>query len=162
MTSLKHAVPSSNYKMVPAERPPSCNGCAREHVGYFEPFADAMSCDEVPCSERQSPGGIARIMVMREEAKPLPYIPVSTPAPARKPDPETSHAAAARVNTRSLKQVIMAELSLSPGGLNGTELAYISKRKLNSLTPRFAELRREGLIVDGGKRREGQIVWVLA
>jgi hypothetical protein len=47
-------------------------------------------------------------------------------------------------------------------GMTGKELAMFTDLPLNSLTPRFAPLRRKGLIKDSGWRRDKQIVWVLA
>ena len=47
-------------------------------------------------------------------------------------------------------------------GMTGKELALFTDLPLNSLTPRFAPLRRKGLIKDSGLRRDKQIVWVLA
>jgi hypothetical protein len=40
-------------------------------------------------------------------------------------------------------------------------LAIDTKHPLNCITPRFAPLRRKGLIKDSGQRRDKQIVWVL-
>lgn len=46
-------------------------------------------------------------------------------------------------------------------GLTGKEIANRSGHPLNCITPRFAPLRRKGLIKDSGERRDKQIVWVL-
>jgi hypothetical protein len=47
-------------------------------------------------------------------------------------------------------------------GWTGKELAAESGHQLNCITPRFAPLRRKGLIKDSGVKRDKQIVWVLA
>jgi len=49
-----------------------------------------------------------------------------------------------------------------PQGWTGKELAAESGHPLNCITPRFAPLRRKGLIKDSGTKRDKQIVWVLA
>lgn len=41
----------------------------------------------------------------------------------------------------------------------GHELSVLLDARLNSVTPRFAELRDAGLIYDTGIRRNGQIAW---
>lgn len=46
--------------------------------------------------------------------------------------------------------------------LTGKEIASQSGHPLNCITPRFAPLRRKGLIKDSGIKRDKQIVWVLA
>ena len=49
-----------------------------------------------------------------------------------------------------------------PQGWTGKELAAESGHPLNCITPRFAPLRRKGLIKDSGVKRDKQIVWCLA
>ena len=46
-------------------------------------------------------------------------------------------------------------------GYTGKEIAEATGNPLNCITPRFAPLRRKGLIKDSGVRRDKQIVWVL-
>lgn len=72
------------------------------------------------------------------------------------------------------EQVVLAALVMHRGwykvgppairveGMTGKELALFTNLPLNSITPRFAPLRRKGLIKDSGERRDKQIVWVLA
>jgi hypothetical protein len=57
---------------------------------------------------------------------------------------------------------IALEDSFVGAGLTGKEIAARHGYQLNCITPRFAPLRRKGLIKDSGKRRDKQIVWVLA
>jgi hypothetical protein len=92
------------------------------------------------------------------------------PALARTTDPQTSHDAAAKVGGGKLQDLILATLQawrdkdLAAGeavsGGTGKELADHTGRPLNSITPRFAALRRMGLIHASG-RRDKQIVWKL-
>ena len=81
---------------------------------------------------------------------------------ARRNDPATSKAAAAKAPRVSLGQKVLDLLgTYAPAGLTGEEISTRLSARLNSVTPRFAELRRLGLIEENGKR-SGQIVWVLA
>lgn len=74
----------------------------------------------------------------------------------------TSIEANKKVKRASIKDHIIIELLFSPHGMTGTEIAERTTLRLNSITPRFAELQRELAIKDSGQRRDGQIVWVLA
>jgi hypothetical protein len=83
---------------------------------------------------------------------------------ARANDPATSKGKR-RVNKYEQSVIIM----MSGGyyepreqGWTGKELAAQSGHPLNCITPRFAPLRRKGLIKDSGIKRDKQIVWVLA
>ena len=91
------------------------------------------------------------------------FTPVTTPAPqsARRNDPPTSNAAA-KVPRVTLAQRVLDLLTRYPAGLTGEEIATRLSARLNSVTPRFAQLRRLGLVEDSGHLRSGQIVWVLA
>lgn len=90
---------------------------------------------------------------------------------ARTTDPETSKVAA-KIKRVPLRDQIIQALSENEAaylfsavtpelGLTGTELASALAAKLNSITPRFAELVKAGKIQDSGRRRDGQIVWTL-
>ena len=94
-----------------------------------------------------------------------------TPLPARSNDPDTSKAAA-KIKRPRIKDTILDLLDKYKTGLTGQEVAEYSGYRLNSVTPRFAELSRATLgidavtyndpkIKDSGHRRSGQIVWVL-
>lgn len=83
---------------------------------------------------------------------------------SRSNDPATSKAAG-KVKRVSLREQLAIDFSVcGDHGLTGHEAALRlgGYHKLNSVTPRFAELRREGKIKDSGHRRDKQIVWVLA
>lgn len=80
---------------------------------------------------------------------------------ARRNDPATSKAAA-KVPRVTLAQKVLDLLARYPAGLTGEEIAGRLDARLNSVTPRFAQLRRLGLVEHGGHSRSGQIVWVHA
>ena len=86
--------------------------------------------------------------------------------PARKTDPSTSQQAAKHKRTGLRQQVLNVicggHYEPRDAGWTGHEIAELLGVGLNSVTPRFAELRKAGQIKDSGQRREGQIVWVLA
>lgn len=76
----------------------------------------------------------------------------------RSTDPDTS-VTAAKIKRPHIRDTILDLLDKYKTGLTGQEIAEYSGYRLNSVTPRFAELR--ALIRDSGLRRRGQIVWVL-
>lgn len=83
---------------------------------------------------------------------------------ARTNDPATSKGSR-KVN--KYEQAVLNLLNCEPhgpdnAGLTGKEMAVYTNHPLNCITPRFAPLRRKGLIKDSGVRRDKQIVWVLA
>lgn len=86
--------------------------------------------------------------------------------PARKTDPSTSQQAAKPKRTGLRQQVLNVicggHYEPRDAGWTGHEIAELLGVGLNSVTPRFAELRKAGQIKDSGQRRDGQIVWVLA
>lgn len=86
---------------------------------------------------------------------------------ARSNDPTTSK------GKRKVNKYEQAVLDCLQGGaMNGKEIARFTEHPLNCITPRFAPLRRKGLIkalkVEVGRgvgqlvKRDKQIVWVLA
>ena len=79
---------------------------------------------------------------------------------ARANDPGTSKFAG-KPNRPSLRERVHANLCHEHNA-TGTEIAEHLGARLNSVTPRLAELRRAGRIKDSGIRRDKQIVWVLA
>ena len=85
-------------------------------------------------------------------------VPASAPT-ARVLDPSTSKGK--RKASRYAEAVVFL-LGMNPNGLTGKQMAELSGFQLNCITPRFAPLRRKGLISDSGNRRDKQIVWVKA
>ena len=77
-------------------------------------------------------------------------------ARARRSDPTTSHAAAARVNGPRLADLVLAELSRGEG--TSHELAARLNLSLVSISPRMRPLQLQGRIEAGG-RRDGRTVW---
>ena len=80
---------------------------------------------------------------------------------ARRSDPETSHVAAEGMARKAgrIRDLILIELR-DNGPMNGSELSLRTGVALNSVTPRFASLRRAGLIhAAGGRGRE--TVWAI-
>lgn len=80
---------------------------------------------------------------------------------SRSNDPATSKAAGKvkRVSLRLEVALTVVTHNYGRRGWTGKELAEFLDRPLNSVTPRLAELRREGRIEDSGERRDKQIVW---
>jgi hypothetical protein len=87
--------------------------------------------------------------------------------PARRTDPQTSHAAAASILPKipELEKKVLDAVRRAVNGLTSTECAEVLGMDKWSISPRFAPLRRKGLIYDSGQRRLGrhtsrlQIVW---
>lgn len=80
--------------------------------------------------------------------------------PARNTDPDTSKAAKPLPMREQVYNFIKDQAGR---GATADDLGYnFGTHRLNSITPRFAELRKAGRIKDSGQRRDGQIVWVLA
>lgn len=77
---------------------------------------------------------------------------------ARANDPATSKG---KRKVNKYEEEVIAQLSILGSG-TGKEIATLANAPLNCITPRFAPLRRKGLIKDSGVRRDKQIVWVLA
>ena len=77
----------------------------------------------------------------------------------RSNDPATSKGKR-RVNKYEL--AVLDVLSVTRLGQTGKDIAAYSRHPLNCITPRFAPLRRKGLIKDSGTKRDKQVVWVLA
>lgn len=90
---------------------------------------------------------------------------IAAAAPAyRANDPATSKGKR-KVNKYEqavLDTLVMDSKLSSPTGFTGKDIAAFTEMSLNCITPRFAPLRRKGLIKDSGIKRDKQIVWVLA
>ena len=85
-----------------------------------------------------------------------------TPA-ARANDPATSKG---KRKVNKYEQAVLDTLRMGadsgkPDGFTGKDIAAFTEHPLNCITPRFAPLRRKGLIKDSGTKRDKQIVWVL-
>lgn len=73
----------------------------------------------------------------------------------RTEDPDTSHEAAAKVDSAKLEQMVLEVIAKYPNGCIADdverELAHL---RSHSITPRFAPLLRKGMIEDTGERRK--------
>lgn len=119
-----------------------CTGCIFDEADAVH----GLSCHNVRCLEPSV------IWIKRADFNPV-----------RTTDPATSHRAAQTATQRraSIKDHILLELAIH-GGCTGEEIANRTTLRLNSITPRFAELTRAGKIKDSGTTRNKQIVWVIA
>ena len=78
---------------------------------------------------------------------------------ARANDPATSKG---KRKVNKYESAVLTTLSIKSLGRTGKEIAEYTGHPLNCITPRFAPLRRKGLIKDSGIKRDKQIVWMLA
>ena len=69
--------------------------------------------------------------------------------------PDTSRAAAQRVNTTEKEKQVYACIQSSPHGLTGKEVAQRLNRPFNSISGRLTGLTDKGYIRDTGRRRDG-------
>lgn len=81
----------------------------------------------------------------------------------RRTDPDTSVAAAykAPIKNIRLRMLDVFTHEHKSRGWTGHEIAARLDIKLNSVTPRFAELLRLKKITPSNMRRDGQIVWLV-
>ncbi len=83
----------------------------------------------------------------------------------RRSDPDTSYAAAQSLTSWIETRVLEALATAGPNGLTSHETATILDLPLVSVSPRFAPLRRKGLVRAGPVKRQGvsgrmSTVWV--
>lgn len=83
-------------------------------------------------------------------------------ARARAADPDTSHCAAASINTSQREQMISDALEkYFPLGANSIELAAKLGWKRDSVSPRIKPMRDKGLLFNTRDKRNGCYVWNL-
>lgn len=145
-----------DFVRVQAETAGLCLGCA--HYNFVKNYANGCNrVDGVKVLESES--------CFADDGKYV-WQAVSDQPKARANDPATSKAAAKAVKPKvpSLKETILFLLANNPAGLTGTEIASLSGKRLNSITPRFAELYRGSKIKSTAysSYRNGETVWVLA
>lgn len=129
-----------------------CTDCA----GRDEPHGEGI-CGKLPdCT------GVVFVRKLDAVSTSGPMV-QSDPAPpalARATDPATSKRAAAGMVRKAGKIADLILVELSTGNYTGHELSEQTGVPLNSITPRFAQLSRKGLIhAHSGKGRE--TVWAL-
>ena len=74
----------------------------------------------------------------------------------RTTDPITSYEAAVAVDSTKLEQLVYEVIAKHPNGCIADEVeASLPQVKANSITPRFSQLIRKGLIEDSGDKRKG-------
>ena len=73
----------------------------------------------------------------------------------RRDAPDTSSAAAARVDTTQGERLVYEAINASPTGLTGKEIAHQLGRAFNAISGRLTGLRDKGIIEDSGRRRDG-------
>lgn len=155
----------------------SCNGCAGVSFGN-------AACHKLPACG--GPGNYIHWHKARVQPPAIPATPPMLPAPAacdigpslpsawpglgtaRSNDPATSKGKR-KVNKyeQAVLDALRSDASAYAGlppmtvGLTGKELVIQTGHPLNCITPRFAPLRRKGLIKASGIKRDKQIVWVL-
>jgi len=75
---------------------------------------------------------------------------------ARNTDPETSKEAAQSVNATSLEQIVLDVIKRYPNGCISQDVEFqLSEYRLSSITPRYNQLIKKGLVIDTGEKRPG-------
>lgn len=77
---------------------------------------------------------------------------------ARRTDPDTSRAAAAKVGTAILESIVLQHLRRQ-GPATTLEIAERTGIDRVSISPRLRPLANRGLVRESGQRRGGGIVW---
>ena len=78
-----------------------------------------------------------------------------TPGMARVTDPDTSKKAAATVDSAALEALVVDALRSNPDA-SIQDVVELTGERYRSISPRFAPLRRKGLICVSGKKRAAQ------
>jgi hypothetical protein len=138
------------------------------YMGWWRKRSDAVcrATDAEHTVEAVDAAGWVTVMGMGWSPQFMELVSAATPT-ARSNDPATSKG---KRKVNKYEQAVLSELETdkllarSPDalGLTGKEIALRSGHPLNCVTPRFAPLRRKGLIKDSGTKRDKQTVWVLA
>ena len=75
---------------------------------------------------------------------------------ARRTDPATSHEAAQALDATQLEALVLETIRQCPNGATGYELdKALPGIGIQTISPRFAPLKRKGLIYESGLRRPG-------
>lgn len=74
----------------------------------------------------------------------------------RRTDPDTSHAAAEKINSTRLEQLVYEVIARHPNGcISDDVVKALPGHGVQTLSPRYAPLIRKGFIEDTGERRQG-------
>jgi len=109
------------------------------------------------CNRLPEPPSLNDVIALTEPDDPADLMPMthSTPGMARATDPETSREAAASVDTGRFEQAVVDALHSNPDS-SIQDVVEITGERYRSISPRFAPLRRKGLIYVSGKKRAAQ------
>ena len=144
----------TDFIRVESTNSPSCTGCAMFMSAQGCNVVDGVHIGDTTKNCFSKPDGSEGQSIWKEVS----------PAPtARANDPATSKG---KRKVNKYEQAVLDLLNCEPhgpqnAGLTGKEMAVYTGHPLNCITPRFAPLRRKGLIKDSGVRRDKQIVWAL-
>lgn len=84
------------------------------------------------------------------------YFPNDLIAFARKTDPETSKEAAKTVDVTNLEQIVLDVIKRYPQGCISQDVeSELDQYRSSSITPRYRQLIKKGLVIDTGKKRPG-------
>jgi hypothetical protein len=75
---------------------------------------------------------------------------------ARSTDPDTSQAAAEKVDSAKLERMVYEVICMYPNGCTSDQIIkHFPNKGVQTISPRLAPLIRKGLIYDTGERRPG-------
>lgn len=114
-----------------------------------EVHLDGEACN---CEPQVQKHPVAHLGIDPAELMPMTHV---TPGMARVSDPETSREAAASVDTGRFEQAVVNALRSHPDS-SIQDVVEITGERYRSISPRFAPLRRKGLIYVSGKKRAAQ------
>lgn len=162
-----------DFVRVPAQVEARCNGCAHYVHKYDDSLCNRVNgeiqvgrntCHHGVVDTQSSSIWVAASSAPATKGKELVVIGASMgTGRSRLNDPATSKG---KRKVNKYEQAVLGLLNCEPhgpqnAGLTGKEMAVYTGHPLNCITPRFAPLRRKGLIKDSGVRRDKQIVWLL-
>lgn len=136
----------------------SCFGCAMFSVALKCNVVDGVHIRDTSKNCFSMPDGSPGASIWKEVHVTCKMSSHKAEYRARSNDPATSKG---KCKVNKYEEAVLAWLRDRPAGMTGRELAVACGSDLNCITPRFAPLRRKGLIKDSGVRRDKQIVWVL-
>lgn len=160
---MSYPTPHPTYILAPAPDAGTCFGCLLFYRQY--PPADCSGSGCQPSENPDGTGDAARgyrvVVAIKSEPAAAPIDIANTlQAGVRITDPATCFIAAAVVPVFTLRQAIVTALA-TERSLTGKEIAALTGKPLNSITPRFKGLVDSGVIRDAGFIRDGQTVWEL-
>lgn len=109
------------------------------------------------CNPLPAPPSLKDVIALTESDYPADLMSMThtTPGMARATDPETSRKAAASVDTGKFERAVVDALRSNPDS-SIQDVVEITGECYRSISPRFAPLRRRGLIYVSGKKRAAQ------